>query len=184
VKVTIFGAALTFIFLQAAPMLKKDQHNPELPKTELKSNDGSANSGAQKELSGKLVVTNSGRKDAEGASLYTAEYVIGGKTTKLGDFICGAPGTEGKDRLLPRTGACNPPGMYMVSDIETTDRVYREGDVIGYEPDENVGTERSGFAIGFGTGSRGGLTCTRREDAEFLIKEARENRFKIVEVKN
>lgn len=197
VKLAIFGATISLFYLQTAPKLFKDQHNPEPPRSEQKSEkkqEGtppgastppSASPPPARELSGKLVVKDSGRKDAQGASLYTAEYIVGGKTKKLGDFICGAPGTEGKDRLQPLNGSCNPPGMYAVADdIETTDRVYREGDVIGYEPDASVGTKRSGFALGFGTGSRGGLTCTKREDAEFLLKEAREKRFKFVEVKN
>lgn len=180
IQIVIFGATITLLCLKTAPKLLNNVHNPQPTPTEQKSG-GTA---AAQEQTGKLIVKNSGKKDDQGATLYSAEYVIGGKSRKLGDFICGAPNTDGADRLKAGTGACNPKGIYSVAEIETTDRDYRQGEVIGYEPDDNVGTSRTGFAIGYGTGSRGGLTCTKQEDADFLLKEAKEQRFKLVEVKD
>lgn len=177
VKVVIFGATLSLLYLRGAPMISRLVHQPESAKTE----QGEGFEGPV----GKLVVKNSGEKTEDGAPLYRGEYILGSKVTPLsGLLICGAPNTESADRLEPGTGACNPPGLYQVTEIGPNDKDYREGEVITYHPEESVGTERGNFGLGFGTGSRGGLTHTKKEDAEFIIKEMKEQRLKFIEVKD
>jgi len=174
VKVVILGATLSLLYLRGAPMISRLVHQPEQPKTE--QDEGTA---------GKLIVKDSGEKTEDGAPLYRGEYVLGNKVTPLsGLLICGAPNTEGADRLEPGTGACNPPGLYQVTEIGPNDKEYREGEVVTYEPEESIGTERANFGLGFGTGSRGGLTHTKKEDADFIIKEMKEQRLKFIEVRD